>query len=83
MDVILEKGKSPIIRKLRTIQLIEVDIQLVFRILITLRNSIRAKHLPRLSTFNYGNRKNYDIEKAILEKQIIKEIDNMTHLPFM
>ena len=34
LTVILEKGKGPILRKLRTIQLIEADIPLLKRIII-------------------------------------------------
>jgi len=39
LDIILEKGKGPVIRKLRTIQLIEANLQLLIRIFIGSRNN--------------------------------------------
>jgi len=71
LDVILEKGKGPIIGKLRTIQLIEADLQLLMHIFIRGRNDDNIENDQRLSKFNYGSRRNYSIETAILEKRLM------------
>ena len=39
LDVMLKKGKGLVLDKLRTIQLIEADLQLLIWIFITLRNT--------------------------------------------
>ena len=64
----LKKGKWPVLSKLRTIQLIEADFQLIMRVFITLRNQEAIKNNRRLSKFNFGSRKSYAIEEALLEK---------------
>ena len=69
VDVVLEKGKGPRLDKLRIIQLIEGDLQLLMRIIVTKRISVHAETTGRLSTSNYGNRRGYDINTAILEKK--------------
>ena len=38
LDVIIEKGKGPIIGKFRIMQLIEADLQLLIRIFVGMRN---------------------------------------------
>ena len=53
LDVIIEKGKRLVIGKLRIIQLIEVDIQLLIRILINTRNKFRIEKDNRVSKSNY------------------------------
>lgn len=83
VDVMLEKGKDNVLGKLHTIQIVEGDLQLLMRVLITLRNSERAERSDRLSCFNFGNRRNYDIQTAILEKQVIKDTANTLHLPII
>ena len=55
LDIILEKGKGPILGKLRTIQLIEADLQLIIRIYIGGRNDDQIATDQRLSKFNYGS----------------------------
>ena len=74
LDVILEKGKGPVIGKLRTIQLIEADLQLLMRIYVGGRNNKNIEKDERLSQFNYGSRSNYSIETAILEKRLMYDI---------
>ena len=59
LDVILEKGKGPVLGKLRTIQLIEADLQLLMRIYIGERNKEVIENDQHLSKFNYGSRANY------------------------
>jgi len=71
LDIILEKGKGPILGKLRTIQLIEADFQLLMRVFIGSRNDENVAKEDRLSEFNYGSRHNYSIETAILEKRLM------------
>ena len=43
VDIVLEKGKGPRLDKLRVIQLIEGDLQLLFRMLVTNRSAIVAE----------------------------------------
>ena len=74
LDVILEKGKGPVIGKLRTIQLIEAGLQLLMRIYIGGRNNENIERDERLSKFNYGSRANYSIETAILEKRLMYDV---------
>lgn len=79
----LEKGKGNVLGKLRTIQLVEGDLKLVMRVLVTLRNSKRAEKSNRLSIYNFGNRKNFDIQTALLEKQLIKDSATVNNLPIL
>lgn len=83
METVLEKGKGPVLGKLRIIQLIEDDLQLAIRVLLTHRSSVNAEIFPRLSKQNFGNRKGYDINTAILQKKVIKDLVNTKNLPFI
>ena len=74
LAVILEKGKGPIIGKLRTIQLVEADLQILIRIFIGERNNENIEIDSRLSKFNYGSRRYYSIETAILEKRLMYDL---------
>ena len=38
LDIILDKGKGPVLRKLRIIQLIEADLQILMHIFVGYRN---------------------------------------------
>ena len=70
LDVILEKGKGAIIEKLRIIELIEADIQLLTRITVNKRNKHNIEKYPRIAKYNYSLRPNYSIKDAILEKRL-------------
>ena len=83
LAVILEKGKGPIIGKLRTLQLIEGDLQILMRIFIGGRNDENLDSDSRLSTFNYGSRKNYSIETALLEKRLMYDLAVRDGKPMM
>ena len=67
----LEKGKGPIIRKLRMIILIEGDLQILIRKYLRLESEELIESDKRFSKANYGSRKNFSIEIAILEKRLI------------
>ena len=67
----IEKGKGLVIGKLRTIQLIEADLQMIIRIYINNRMKEKIEIDPRISKANYGSRANYLIENTLLEKRII------------
>ena len=56
------------------IQLIEGDLQILMRIFISGQNDDNLELDDRLSTFNYGSRKNYSIETAILEKRLMYDL---------
>ena len=61
LDVILEKGKGPIIGKLRMIQLYEADQQILMRLFLGGREDNAIEKDYRISKFNYGSRSNYSI----------------------
>ncbi|MFN9955858.1 MAG: hypothetical protein ACK55I_22385, partial [bacterium] len=71
LDIILDKGKGPIIGKLRTIQLVEADLQLLIRIFVGNRTSGLIEDDPSISKFNFRSRKLYSIDEVILEKRLI------------
>ena len=68
LDVMLEKGKGPLLEKLRTMQLCEADLQLLMRTCIGDRNESTIEEDERILKFNYGSRQHYSIETALLEK---------------
>ena len=68
LDIILEKGKGLILGKLRTMQLIEADLQLIMRIFVGGWNDENTEKDKRLSRYNYESWNNYSINIAILEK---------------
>ena len=67
----IEKGKGPILGKLRVIELIEGDLQTIVRTYVELRNDYSIKNDSRLSHFNFDSRKHYSIESALLGKRLI------------
>ena len=71
LDITIEKGKGQILGKLRIIQLIEVDLQLLMRIFLLAEDEENIENDERISKVNYGSHENYSIESAILEKRII------------
>ena len=71
LDVILREGKGMILGKLRTITLIEADLQYIMRIFLNDGKEERIEIDMRFSKSNYGSRKNYSIETALLEKRIV------------
>ena len=74
VDAILEKGKGPILGKLKTITLIEGDLQIMMRMYLNALEEELIKGDKRFSKANYSSKKNFSIETAILEKQLI--LDN-------
>ena len=74
LDVIIEKGKGPVLGKLRITQLIEADLQLLMRICIDERKHKRKKNNDALSTCNFGSRKRHSIDAALLEKRLIHDV---------
>jgi len=81
VDVMLEKGKGPRLGKLRTITLIEGDLQILMRIFLDAKNKELIENNERFSTANYGSRKNYSIETAILEKRLILDHSILSMAP--
>ena len=89
LDAILEKGKRPILGKLRIVQLIEGDVQILMRILVNQRNKYQIEDNPRVVKYNYELRLHYSIEDVLLEKRLVydnsllnekRTIHNMTDL---
>ena len=57
--------------KLRIIQLIEADFQLLIRIFLKVRNKGQIERDYRLSKFNFGSRPSYAIDEVLLEKRLL------------
>ena len=77
----LEKGKGLVLGKLRTIQLVEADLYLIIRVFLGLRNTNKIESSKRISKFNFGSRKNYLIDEAILKKRLIYDTSIWTEEP--
>ena len=71
LDSMLGKGKGFVLGKLRIITLIEADWQYVMRMYLDDGEEEIIETDNRFSKSNYGSRKNYSIESALLEKQLI------------
>ena len=73
--MIIEKGKGPVLGKLRNITLIEGDLQMMIRYHLYSENEEIIEADARFSKVNYGSRKNFSIETVLLEKRLI--LDNI------
>ena len=71
LNTMLGKGKGMVLGKLRIITLIEADMQNIMRIFLNDGDEEKIETDKRFSKANYGSRKNYSIELAILEKRLI------------
>ena len=71
VETTLEKGKGPVLGKLRSITLIEGDLQLNMRIHFQAEQEELIENDSRFSSANYGSRKNYSIETALLQKRLV------------
>ena len=81
LETILEKGKGPLLGKLRNITLIEGDLQMMMRLHL---NSEKEEFIETDSCFskaNYGSRKKYSIEIVLLEKRLILDNSLITTKP--
>ena len=74
VDTVIEKGKGPVLGKLRTIQLIKADLQLLMRIFIGIRNYKKIESDPWVSKYNFGSRPIYSIETALLKKCLMHDM---------
>ena len=79
LDIMIEKGKGPIVGKLRIIQLIEADLQMIMRIFINYRNKGKIESNSRISKVNYGSHNQYSFENSILEKRLIYNHSTFTY----
>ena len=59
----LDKGKGSMLEKLRIIQLIEANFQLIMRIFLGYRMDQSIENDIRISKFNFDSRKGYSIIK--------------------
>ena len=75
LDVMLEKGKVPIIGKFRTMQLIEVELQLLMRISIGERIEGVIENDNRMSKFDCRSLPYCSIENSILEKHLMSDLE--------
>ena len=74
----LEKGKGPRFDKLRTITLIERDLQILMWLFLDPKEQELIEIDNRFSKANYSSRRNYSIETAILEKRLIMDYSTLT-----
>ena len=81
VNTILDKGKGSIVGKLRIIQLIEANLQLLMRIFLKGKNVESIEKDIRISKYNFGLWKNYIIEEAILEKRLIYDCSIFNRKP--
>jgi len=58
-----------VLEKLRTIQLIQTNFQILMCVFMNMRGVKSIERDPRLSKYNYGSRKNYSIDKLLLGKK--------------
>ena len=65
---ILDKEKWLVLGKLRIIEIIKGDLQLIIRLCAGLRNNRNIKKDSRLSHSNFWSQQNYSIESTLLEK---------------
>ena len=71
VETTLEKGKGPIIGKLRNIILIEGDLQIAMRIHVNSDEEELIENGSRFSSTDFGSRNNYNVAAAILYKRLI------------
>ena len=62
----IEKGKEPVLGKLRTIELIEADIQILMRIIVNQRNKGKIESSLRITKSNYRLRLKYFIKDVMI-----------------
>ena len=74
VDITLEKGKGLVLGKLRTITLIEGNLQIMMQRSLSATENEIIEDDNRFSKANYELRRNFLIEIAILEKRLI--LDN-------
>ena len=67
----LEKGKGHLLGKLRTITLIEGDLQMIMRMHLDSEKEEFMKQDSRFSKIQYRSRKKYTIETVLLEKRLM------------
>ena len=73
VDVMIEKGKGPRINKLRTLEMIEANLQLVMRMFLGSRMNERIETDARMSKHNYGSRSGHSIKNVLLEKRLMTD----------
>ena len=69
--MVLKKGKRLKLGKLRIIQLIKVDFQMLIRVFINDRTKHNIENDERISKENYELYQGYYIDNLILEKQLL------------
>ena len=67
------KSQNPKINKLRIIEWIKVDMKWLMSIFLGLRIDEEDEMDKRLSNHNYGHRKYFSLELALLEKSLISD----------
>ena len=79
LEVIIEKSKGVKLGKLRVIQLIEADLQMIMRLSMKNRNIEKIEQDKRILKSNFGSRPKYSIEIAILQKRLIYDNSKLTN----
>ena len=73
LETSLEKGKGPILGKLRNITLIKGDMQIGMRISLGNNGQELIENDERFSKANFGSRKNFAITTALLQKRLVMD----------
>ena len=79
----IKKGKGLFIDKLRIIQLIEGDLQLIISIYVGLSNYRNIRSDKRILHFNFDSPKDYSIKSVLLEKCLIYDSSKYHNKPTM
>jgi len=74
----IDKGKGLVVRKLRIIQLIEADLQLVMRIIFN-QNKHSIERNKRVLKNNFRSRLDYSIKLVILHKRLVYDNNKFTN----
>ena len=67
----IRKVKGPKLKKLRILEMIEADLQLVMRACLGCRMNERVETDKIVSKYNYGSRKGSFIENDLIEKRLM------------
>lgn len=78
LETFIEKGMGPLLGKLRNLQLIKGDLQIMMRMFLSAEETQTIENDDRFSKANYGSRRNYSVETATLEKRLVFDHSMMT-----
>jgi len=81
--IMLKKGKGSRIDKLRIIQLIECDLQLVLKVVFQKQLMPKAENMGRLTYTQHGSRAGKDIATTQFEKRLLCDYSRLLRVPMV